>query len=487
MAAIYARARSKEAPMVGIEFTNRAQTVPAWRVNAQEKENANNIPAKRSHDTALPPPAPFDPKKGQGVAEIPQPVFGENLRYLFRPPPLSQQPSNGWAGPSTYTEIPEVDMKDAELSPARPPPGRIFGQSRTEQAKQRGDAEGEPLDEERGRRDDVESPERRRISNAAVRRIARRRRDVRTHGRTNRLRDKSKASYSDDEDASGDEEDSDGESPRKGRQVQRAVTRNTSNHYTLNMPGPPPVKTDTPYVLLGYLQFMFNLSLILVFLYLLVQFIFTVQRDVEQRIGEYSMDIYQEISTCTQLYKQNLCATSPIPAMLHQCATWETCMNRDPKVVGRARVGAEMLAEVVNSFIDPISWKTLLFTLSSLAFMTVFVNGLVMLYRARLNPDRQQQHHPSSSSQTPTPIPSLPGHAPSLPLPIPMSNFPPYHAPAYGSYGYLPAGQAQAPLPTPHLSWHPESNADSLPRQRRRLDSNSIGHGESMSTALVRT
>lgn len=34
---------------------------------------------------------------------------------------------------------------------------------------------------------------------------------------------------------------------------------------------------------------MFNLSLILVFLYLLVQFIFTVQRDVEERIGEYSM------------------------------------------------------------------------------------------------------------------------------------------------------------------------------------------------------
>lgn len=34
-------------------------------------------------------------------------------------------------------------------------------------------------------------------------------------------------------------------------------------------------------------------------------------------------------------------------------------MNRDPNVVGRARVGAEMLAEVVNSFIEPISWKTL--------------------------------------------------------------------------------------------------------------------------------
>ncbi|OCB89243.1 hypothetical protein A7U60_g3610 [Sanghuangporus baumii] len=473
--------------MIGIEFTNRAQTIPAWRVGTQEKENANNIPAKRSHDAALPPPAPFDPKKGQGLTEIRQPVFGENLHYLFRPPPLSQQPSNGWAGPSTCAEIPEVDMKDAELSPARPPPGRSFGQSRTEQTKKRGDEEDDMLDENRERRDDVENPERRRISNAAVRRIARRRKDARTHGRLNRLRDKSKATYSDDDDMSGDEEeDSDGESPRKGRQVQRAVTRNTSNHYTLNMPGPPPVKTDTPYVLLGYLQFMFNLSLILVFLYLLVQFIFTVQRDVEQRIGEYSMDILQEISTCAQLYKQNLCATSPIPAMLHQCATWETCMNRDPKVVGRARVGAEMLAEVVNSFVDPISWKTLLFTLSSLAFMTVFVNGLVMLYRTRLNPDRQQQHHSQSSSHTPTPIPSLPAHAPTLPLPI--SNFPPYHAPSYGSYGYLSAGQTQPPLPAPHLSWHPESDADSMPRQRRRLDNNSkFGHDESMSTALVRT
>ena len=34
-------------------------------------------------------------------------------------------------------------------------------------------------------------------------------------------------------------------------------------------------------------------------------------------------------------------------------------MSRDPKVVGRAKVSAEMLAEVVNGFVEPISWKTL--------------------------------------------------------------------------------------------------------------------------------
>ena len=47
--------------------------------------------------------------------------------------------------------------------------------------------------------------------------------------------------------------------------------------------------------------------------------------------------------------------------MLHQCATWESCMSRDPKVIGRAKVGAEMLAEVVNGFVEPISWKTLVY------------------------------------------------------------------------------------------------------------------------------
>ena len=34
-------------------------------------------------------------------------------------------------------------------------------------------------------------------------------------------------------------------------------------------------------------------------------------------------------------------------------------MGRDPTKVGRARVGAELIAEVVNGFVEPISWKTL--------------------------------------------------------------------------------------------------------------------------------
>lgn len=34
-------------------------------------------------------------------------------------------------------------------------------------------------------------------------------------------------------------------------------------------------------------------------------------------------------------------------------------MQRDTTGVGRARVVAETIGEVVNSFVEPISWKTL--------------------------------------------------------------------------------------------------------------------------------
>ena len=56
--------------------------------------------------------------------------------------------------------------------------------------------------------------------------------------------------------------------------------------------------------------------------------------------------------------------------MVHQCGVWETCMNRDPTKVGRAKVGAELIAEVVNGFVEPISWKTLVCLLSKLTLVT---------------------------------------------------------------------------------------------------------------------
>ena len=45
--------------------------------------------------------------------------------------------------------------------------------------------------------------------------------------------------------------------------------------------------------------------------------------------------------------------------MVHQCGVWDTCMNRDPTKIARTKVVAEVIAEVINGFVEPITWKTL--------------------------------------------------------------------------------------------------------------------------------
>src|SRR5438477_162722 len=72
------------------------------------------------------------------------------------------------------------------------------------------------------------------------------------------------------------------------------------------------------------------------------------------------LEILQEMAVCSKEYLENRCAPNTrVPAMEKACLAWEKCMNRDPTVVGRARVSAETFAEIVNSFIEPISYKTM--------------------------------------------------------------------------------------------------------------------------------
>lgn len=91
-------------------------------------------------------------------------------------------------------------------------------------------------------------------------------------------------------------------------------------------------------------------------------------------------------------------------------------MSRDPTVVGRARLSAETLGEIVNGFVEPISWKTLvctdkgrpehhspfgqIFSLSTLACLITVTNSALFNLRARHQP--QPLHHPQP------PMPPLP-------------------------------------------------------------------------------
>ncbi|KAJ7171755.1 Di-sulfide bridge nucleocytoplasmic transport domain-containing protein [Mycena crocata] len=399
--------RSTDAPM-DFEYTSRPNTKPVWASGSSQEDPTT--PKKRSHADLNPPTPLHNPTFGQN----------QNIPFIFQTPPRQTNPSPyPWAPPANFSPSkafpqpsPAAELSDVDMREASPPKPET---------------------------DPASSPESgRRVATGGMRRIL-------------KSRMKSALSMSTVAEARGDDEpESDSEDEgRTGR-----LTRTTStNHYTLNMPSPAAPQSDLPYVLLGYLQFFFNLSLILLFLYLVVQFILTVQRDVEERISEYSMDIVQDIAMCALQHKNNLCE-NPLPAMAQQCAIWATCMSRDPTVVGRAKVGAEMIAEVVNGFVEPISWKTLAFTLTSLSFLTLFINALLSLYRSR--------HQPQA--------PPAPPGVHHGQFPIGPAAYHPADAVQHHFGGYL------SPAPTPSWgragaarSWTAQEEAET-PTRRRRLD-----------------
>ncbi|CAK5264995.1 unnamed protein product [Mycena citricolor] len=326
--------RSTEAPM-DFEFTSRPQTTPAWASSSGEDDPST--PKKRPHDAMTPTP----------LTPLHNPIFGQNqnIPFIFDTPTRPPAAPYPWAPPASFSPIkafpspapmPEVDMGEAS------PPKQSVEVSMTSVEGGK-DGKGENESE-----DGIIAPNSmRKVAMGGLRRIFKK-----------RMQEPLPVSKISEDPAEGDAW-SESEDEDHNQQLFRTPRRaRTSNHYTLNMPAPAPPPSDVPYILLGYLQFFFNLSLILLFLYLAVQFIWTVQRDVEERISEYSLDLVQDIAMCALQHRNNFC-DNPIPAVADQCAAWATCMSRDPTIVGRARVGAEMIAEVVNGFVEPISWKTL--------------------------------------------------------------------------------------------------------------------------------
>ncbi|KAK9898474.1 hypothetical protein P389DRAFT_34549 [Cystobasidium minutum MCA 4210] len=202
--------------------------------------------------------------------------------------------------------------------------------------------------------------------------------------------------------------------PHNGQEpFQFGALSTNQQHAASSSPSPAPPSgwwhSDMPYVLLGYLQFGFNTSLILVSLALLLWFLVTLQHDVAQRVSEYSIELQQEIMHCSSNYISNRCQPGErVPAMEAMCKQWEFCMNKDPKVVNKLRVAAEVMAEVVNGFVEIISWRTMAFLLATLFIVVAYTNRTIATYRQQQHSSgRDHPHYSSISSSSSSSSPNL--------------------------------------------------------------------------------
>ncbi|KAJ9247153.1 hypothetical protein DTO207G8_8301 [Paecilomyces variotii] len=192
---------------------------------------------------------------------------------------------------------------------------------------------------------------------------------------------------------------------------------------------------NVPSILSWWAQLVVNLSLFSLAVYVVFAFVSAIRAEFDQAAEEVSDGILAEMATCAKNYVDNKCAGGDrLPALETVCDNWERCMNRDPAKVGRAKVSAHTMAIIINSFIDPISWKAILCFLATISTVTVVSNWSFRSFRNRLNQQDYAQAHPTLHGQ-PAGQHAHPAHPQQLQYP---------GTPGFGYFGQ--PGQAQVPV-----------------------------------------
>ena len=149
--------------------------------------------------------------------------------------------------------------------------------------------------------------------------------------------------------------------------------------------------TRVPLMITAYVQAIFNFLLMVGIVYAFYCFGWAVHQDIEMKAEEYRKEVASEISSCAREYETNRCDPNErIPAMQKTCEVWKNCMNQDPNVVARAKITAHTVAEILNSFIEPISYKTMIFFAMLIVVVIVGSNVGFGIGRRALSPETKE-------------------------------------------------------------------------------------------------
>ncbi|GJD05536.1 Nucleus export protein brr6 [Galdieria sulphuraria] len=163
-----------------------------------------------------------------------------------------------------------------------------------------------------------------------------------------------------------------------------------------------------PYVIAGYLQLIFNMVIVAIVLLSLLSIAWSIRNDIVGKVMEQTIEAQAIVRRCYNDYVDNKCnETQSIPLLRQQCHTWYVCMTRDPKSIGsKTKLYAETLSEVLNSFVEPISYRTLSFILVLLLGFTL-VSNLAFHFAKKKSPhpfeykqvDQKYFSHPKQVSK----------------------------------------------------------------------------------------
>ncbi|KAF2724570.1 hypothetical protein K431DRAFT_281999 [Polychaeton citri CBS 116435] len=164
-------------------------------------------------------------------------------------------------------------------------------------------------------------------------------------------------------------------SPRKGSRQLSPQKHDTTSTPSLPFPGdesrPHWISTlftfisshpTVPHILSFYAQLFFNLFLLAGCAWIMYCGYSAVRSDIDREASGERDIIIGKMIQCEKEWKSNLCDGPRGPAMEQLCLTFEQCFSQNPDKVARARVSATVFARIFNAFIEPISYKAMIFT-----------------------------------------------------------------------------------------------------------------------------
>ena len=94
-----------------------------------------------------------------------------------------------------------------------------------------------------------------------------------------------------------------------------------------------------------------------------------------------------EITKCTKDYSENRCSPSErVKALEDYCNEKDKCMSRDPSNVNKSlNVMAKLLAEIINDFFEPLTYKTISLVVVALLVLVLFSECVVGRSRRAIN------------------------------------------------------------------------------------------------------
>lgn len=151
-----------------------------------------------------------------------------------------------------------------------------------------------------------------------------------------------------------------------------------------------------PATLSYYAQFLLNLFVVLVIIYAVTAICLSIREDFQKASSLASSEMMAEMAACASEYRENNCkdVSARVPAMRSVCESWERCMSRDPRMVGRAKVSARTFAEILSSFVDGVSVKAM--GLGGALFIGCWAVGNLSLSWVRAKADASVGGYPQS-------------------------------------------------------------------------------------------